>query len=491
MKALLLGLLLFDAALLPTSPRLFPTPKQFMTLSSNGKYLVDSFTNDPVFVTGEDGSLLTIQISNADVETYLRDRARKGFNVIWVNVIDADTKGATRPFAGNVPFNGPDFTSFNEAYWSHIDFVVKRARDYGITLGMGVAFVAMEGGFRASINRSSDAVLKEYGRFLGNRYKHFPNIIWVLGGDADPQYVSYTKINMIGAGIAEADPNHIMTLEAIRVSTPPDLSTWSAYKGRPPAFINLNWVYNKQPSVVPGCQAAYKVSLNGLPPLMGEDWYELEHSMTAFQVRQEGYWATLSGCYLGRLFGNGPIWSFNSPNTGFSSGPSWKTQLNSAGSLAHEYYGKLLSSREHWLMVPDMNHDVLTSGFGSGANLSVAARSSDGQTIIAYFSDGNATAKTIDMRRITSATSKVRAWWYDPRSGVAKLIDTFPNSGTRNFIAPDRNDWVLVLDDASANLPAPGVSSVSHRHVRKDNGREWVPRSRTSTEIARQTAYTP
>ena len=102
------------------------------------------------------------------------------------------------------------------------------------------------------------------------------------------------------------------------------------------------------------------------------------------------------------------------------------------------------------------NQSVLTAGFGSGSTLSVASRTSDGQTIIAYLSDGNATAKTINMSAITSTSSTAIAWWYAPLTGVATLIGTFPNSGSQSFTAPNGNDWVLVIDDAAANLGAPG-----------------------------------
>ena len=112
-------------------------------------------------------------------------------------------------------------------------------------------------------------------------------------------------------------------------------------------------------------------------------------------------------------------------------------------------------------MAPDTTHTWLTAGFGSGSTFSVAARSSDGQTIIAYLSNGNATAKTINMSAITSATSTAIAWWYNPQTGTATLIGTFPNSGSQSFTAPDGNDWVLVIDDAPANLPAPGSANIS------------------------------
>jgi hypothetical protein len=188
---------------------------------------------------------------------------------------------------------------------------------------------------------------------------------------------------------------------------------------------------------------------------MGEDTYELDSSVTSAQVRTEGYWEVLSGCYLGRMFGNDAIWTFNSPNGGYTT-PTWQSQLGSVGSVGQEIMGGLFRSREHWLLVPDTNHTVLTAGYGSGATISVAARTSDGQTIIAYVPNGNATTITINMAMITSAIDTAKCWWFNPSTGATTLIGTFATSGTQNYTPPDANDWVLVIDDASANLAAPG-----------------------------------
>jgi len=48
------------------------------------------------------------------------------------------------------------------------------------------------------------------------------------------------------------------------------------------------------------------------------------------------------------------------------------------------------------------------------------------------------------------AGPKVRAFWFDPRTGHATVIGEFPNTGEREFTPPtsgENNDWVLVLDD--------------------------------------------
>jgi len=55
---------------------------------------------------------------------------------------------------------------------------------------------------------------------------------------------------------------------------------------------------------------------------------------------------------------------------------------------------------------------------------------------------------------------KVEAWWFNPRDGRATAIGTFENKGVREFTPPDKGemiDWVLVLDDAAKNYPAPGA----------------------------------
>jgi len=63
------------------------------------------------------------------------------------------------------------------------------------------------------------------------------------------------------------------------------------------------------------------------------------------------------------------------------------------------------------------------------------------------------------VRMDTIKGAKVKAWWYNPRNGEATLIGEFTNTGTRTFTPPNVGellDWVLVLDDAAKNYPAPG-----------------------------------
>jgi hypothetical protein len=414
-------------------------------------------------VVGDDAFDLAVMLDSAQVTTYLNDRAGRGFNAIWVAAADNGYQSSPpENYYGFSPFDGADFTNEDANYWPNVDSVVTQASSLGITVFLQPFFVGngSEPGYYSSVLNSSDAVMTAYGTFLGNRYKSYDNIVWLLGGDSLPSVAGlYQKLNYVGAAIAAADPNHLITLEACEQCVTNGYNSVQAYQAQAlpvPSWLNINWAYPQSTTTVAAAQNAY-TQTPFLAPLCGENFYELTTGLTELKVRFEQYAEILSGCYVGRIFGNGAIWNFNSPNGGFGPTPTWQTELSSPGSVSQEYQGRLFRSREHWLLVPDINHTVVTAGYGSGLTVTTAARTSDGQTIIAYIPNGNAATITVAMNQITSSTNTVQGWWFNPTTGATTNIGTFSNSGTRNFTPPDSNDWVSVLDNSSAALPAPGA----------------------------------
>lgn len=449
-------------------------PGQFVTLDPTGRFLINSFTNKPVFITGDTPWSLITQLDNSDVEIYLSDRASRGFNYIWCAAADNYYQSnAPKNHFGDPPFDGPDFTNEDSKYWAHVDHVIQRAAAYGITVALSPGFVGLSspGGYLASYQSSSDAVITAYGAFLGDRYKSAPNLIWALGGDVDPHTGVIPKLTDLANGIRSKDAIHLIVAEGqpqhAALDTFGDV-TW----------MDLNWLYFHMTNIPGGASSNYTRS-PWLPPFLGEAGYENTTSLTELQLREQGYWAVLSGAYLGNGgFGNSPVWYFNGGPDARSGEPSWQSQLGSPGSVGEMYLGKLFRSREHWKLVPDMDHAVMTAGYDSraffssawesfrslvrrqsyrlGSSSAVAARSSDGQTIIAYVPTGSEATITIAMDEITDAGSQAKCWWFNPRDGSSKLIGIFATSGTRKFTPPDPEDWVLVVDSLAANLAAPG-----------------------------------
>jgi TolB protein len=91
----------------------------------------------------------------------------------------------------------------------------------------------------------------------------------------------------------------------------------------------------------------------------------------------------------------------------------------------------------------------------------VATRDSAGRYAMVYAPVG----RTFKVRMDRIAGPKVKAWWFNPRTGQATAIGVFPNRGEREFAPPHKGellDWVLVLDDAARDYPPPGEGKTGH-----------------------------
>ena len=82
------------------------------------------------------------------------------------------------------------------------------------------------------------------------------------------------------------------------------------------------------------------------------------------------------------------------------------------------------------------------------------------------------TSRTITVNMASVSGSTAVAWWYDPSTGTATSIGTFPSSGSRTFTPPASSggDFVFVLDDGSRGFSPPGtvvtaVPALSWMHV--------------------------
>jgi len=98
---------------------------------------------------------------------------------------------------------------------------------------------------------------------------------------------------------------------------------------------------------------------------------------------------------------------------------------------------------------------VATSVPGAGRYRFVATRDSAGTYAMVYAPVG----RPFTVRMSAIKGPQVRACWFNPRTGAAVAIGTFPSTTERTFTPPDPGellDWILVLDDAAEGYPLPG-----------------------------------
>lgn len=406
------------------------------------RYLVDE-AGRPFLLQGDSPWSLMVQLNREEAALYLEDRRRRGFNALLVNLLEH--KYAANPphiRDGEGPFLVPgDFSTINHRYFDHAAWVLERANEEGHLVLLAVAYIGCCGadGWYAEMVGSGRDALRNYGRYLAQRFAHLPNIMWVHGGDANPADPSI--VAEVALGIREVGHPGLHTAH-----TAPGHQAFVVYGD--PDWLDVNNVYTYDP-VAPIALEAH-ARPDACPFFLLESEYEGENRRAPdVRIRSQAWQAVLSGS-MGQVFGNNPLWHFASPVpiTPFRGG--WLNALDSEGSRSMTQLRRLLESIAWWRLEPDAQRAMLPGWSYTGHYDAVSASSSSGDLAIVYLP--RRWLVRFDVRRWAPHATRLR--WYDPVDGtfrderaissVAKpVVNTFPPF-VRNAGADI--DWVLVLD---------------------------------------------
>jgi hypothetical protein len=404
--------------------------------------VLEDDSGNPFLLSGDAAWSLMVELSDAEVDTYLDDRRQKGFNAVLVNLIERGFGGPQLPAnqAGEEPFEpADDFDAPNDAYFAHADRVIDAAAARGILVLLTPAYLGFncgDQGWCQQMLDESEATMRNYGRYLGDRYRNKGNVLWVHGGDVDAADYSgaLARVNAIAEGIRERAPAHLFTAHCSRGN--------SALDCYDEPWLDLNSTYSECGAENTLAQVRIDYARPGPVPFFYiEGRYENESGTSLGCLIDQFAWSVLGGAG-GHVFGNNPVWLFDS---------GWETAsgIGSAGSQAMARVAALFRSRAWHLLLPDVNDEVLVAASGSGA---VAGRASDGQTIVVY--TPSAQSLSVDLDKLSG--NEARIWWFNPTNGDLSEDVNSPlgSNGVVAFPAPGRR--LLVLDDAAKNLPPPG-----------------------------------
>src|SRR5262249_8313780 len=112
-----------------------------LKVSPNGRYFIDQ-DGKPFFYLGDTCWLLFQRLNQREVEDYLQDRAGKGFTVIQAYVLRG--LGKKHPDGNSslldaTPLLDRDPTRPNEEFFKNVDYVVNRANELGLVMGLVTA----------------------------------------------------------------------------------------------------------------------------------------------------------------------------------------------------------------------------------------------------------------------------------------------------------------------------------------------------------------
>jgi hypothetical protein len=427
----------------------FQVNAQRLRISDDQRYIVYS-DGTPFFWLGDTAWELFHRLTREEADAYLENRKNKGFNVIQAVVL-AELDGLQTPNAyGETPFNGIDPANINEAYFEHVDYIVNKANELGMFVGMlptwGDKFNRMWGKGPVVFNADN---AYEYGKFIGKRYKD-KKIIWILGGDRNPTGEGHLQIiRSMAKGIKD---------EVGRTQ----LFTYHPQGGSNSAmwFHNDDWLdfnmFQSGHGEVNNQNYRITAHIYNLPttkPVVdGEPCYE-DHPINwraengwfdDFDSRRAGWWSMLAGA-CGHTYGNHNIWQMWQPGRDPISAARtpWIESIDYPGAFQAGYMKSFFKSLDWQKLVP--KPEIVKSGPDTNGKEILASTAHDGSFLVAYSPYG--AIFSLDLSSL--AEENLRAQWFNPRLNNYIPLGNIEKSEGVVFDPPSDskrgNDWVLLI----------------------------------------------
>ncbi len=411
-------------------------------ISKDNRYFVDS-KNQPFFYQACTGWELLSKLTREETEMYLKNRAEKGFNTIQVTLLPWEVDLVNRyeepAFIDKNPFGQP-----NEKYFEHVDWVLEKAKELGIQLGINVFWLRNNWRKHSTIENA-----RTFGEFVAKRFLKHDNIMWFTGGDINPmEHLASQKA--LSETIHRFDNKHLLSYHGGRYSDGSSTSSSALFHREPWHDYNMGYCYDPLhcPRHDPYAYVQFIHSWNlkpTKPVILGESFYEDLANYTfknndeqLHAVRRNPLWAITSGA-KGHAVGHSRIYPF---------AEGWENALEEPNSIMVKNLSRLMVEIPWWTLVPDQYHEVGINGFGNfgGEHYISMAYDPKGKLALAYFP--NKGKLTVDMSKFSG---KTKARWIDLASGDSITVgDDLPTKGTFIFSSPGLkadgyDDYILVI----------------------------------------------
>ena len=392
-------------------------------VSENGRYFVDA-ENRPFFWMGDTAWPLFAQYTRQDAVRYLENRAAKGFTVIqgvlaWGNGTGMEMAQPDANESGHRPWvDTPDHP--DEVYFEGVDDLL----DVAERLGLVLAMLPTWGYYVMDSRLFDEQSARVYGRFLGERYRERPNLIWVSGGDRIPTGRE-SVYRALAYGLREGDlGSHLITYHPCGWRS-------SAQFFHQDDWLDFNMIetWTEWPKVYPAVMAD-SLLLPVKPVVLGEGAYENgpEYPLgpiTPLIVRRQAWWAFMAGGYS--TYGQDRMWRM---------GPGWLDTLDTPGAGHMQLFRQIASMRPWWERVPDQG--LFASGVSSERTLNAAVRGADSSWAMLYLSSQCHVLVHLD--KILSR--EVRCTWVNPATGEQRDAGVYATGNLTGSVFPEgKSQW--------------------------------------------------
>ena len=445
----------------------------------------------PFFWLGDTAWELIHHTTREEASYYLHTRGQQGFTVIQTVVL-SEFNGITEASAlGLKPLIDNDPRKPNPAYFNRIVEIVDEAAANGLYVALvpiwGDKLTAPWGSGPRLFRNNNLADARFFAHYLADRLKDRTNVIWILGGDRPARLMGmkndylqemgksagftpdqdWTPIwREVAAGLEDGlgrrplvvyHPQGGPESSSVYLHQEPWLSVNGMQSGHGGGHDIPVWEWIARDYAMKPAKPTLDLEPNyeDHPYNPWPDWDPANGYFRDYDVRKQVYRSVIAGG-CGVTYGHHAVWGFANARNGSinHADRDWIDAIERPGGRQMQYLRALVESRPYFDRIPDQALIVGESG-EAGQHLQ-AARDRNGSYAFVYF-PANDVLKHIDLGRLSG--KRIRAWWFDPRSGIGTLIGTFDGGKPIEFRTPPYGpDWVLVLDDEAAKYPPPGLS---------------------------------
>jgi len=434
-----------------------PWENGVLSVSENGRYLLNG--NKPFFWMGDTAWLLFPKLTLEETYIYMKNRKEKGFNIILTDFIhgvnQTNRSGSYAVQDGDL--SKPDIEG---DYWDHIDQVIGMAEEMGLYVGLLPVW-------GSSIIKSSALNMNNvdaYMEFICTRYRRYPNIVWILGGDVRGD-VNEAVVDRMGEWLKREDPEKLIGYHPFgRTSSSlwhhkkmwldfnifqsghrrydqASLGAWDDNAVKEEYFGEDSWRYvYRDYAMTPvkptiDGEPSYEHILQGLHDESQPYWQ-------AADVRRYAYWSVFAGAF-GHTYGDNSIMQFfreSEKKGAFGVKDSWETGMHHPGSSHMTHLAKLMNSIDfvNGRCAEDLLVGKQEEKYGY---ISIFAGT---DYILCYDYSGRAFA--LQMKEYKNR--KMQAYWFDPETGVYSFLQEVYQQDVLELIPPKKekdSDYILVL----------------------------------------------
>ncbi len=436
-------------------PRTNPLPPSALTITRNGRYFEQN--RQPFFWIGDTAWLACRGgLSSAEISSYVKDRAARGFNVIHGCIPLAVFTAVPLDGTGAITSKNP--MTLNPDFWNSAEHLISEAQANNMVVVQPLVW-----GPHTDRIFDTPAEAAEYAALSVKRLSNYPNVVFLPVGEyhkiawqpADDQ----PQNGLVTSWVNNNTPLHSCDVRRVRawvntialaveankhpdalITEHPDFWRSSGEHFHAESWNDFNMLQsshsgkeNIEDTISDRARSPAK------PTVQAELYYEGDDPLgNRHNIREAAYHAWLSGA-AGFTHGNGSIWRFRS---------DWQSELSTDAAIDIASHFKTFVYEHHH--AGNMPNQALVNNPGSATQphrYKAAMLSHDGVRAFLFSPDGG----DVDVNTaLLSGSKPLQARWYDTRKGTYEIPFLVTRSSSVVLNPPgspnDANDWALVIE---------------------------------------------